>query len=233
MRITVLGATGATGRLLVEGALNRGWQVTAVARNPEAVRLTADAGSTAYGPHFSAQAVDASRFSAQAVDASRFSAQVVAGDVHDPDSIARAVEGSDVLVSGLGIVTGSPPGTLNAGAVAATTSGVPRVIWLGAFGTGRSAPAASALTRAVLKLALGKELDDKVAADETVLAAGGTVFHAGPLTNGPLSPRRRTAGLDHAPRRLFPGGVSRATVAVAMLDEASNARFPGRIAVPL
>ncbi len=195
----MLGATGATGRLLVQDALARGLEVKAIARDPRAV------------PGLIA----------------------VAGDVHDPESIARAVEGSEVLLSGLGIVAGSRPGTLTAGATAAVNSGVPRVIWLGAFGTGRSAPAAGALTRAVLGLALRKELADKIAADETVLAAGGTVFHAGPLTGRPVGVARRTLTQDEWPRRLFPATVSRATVAAAMLDEAIEARFAGRIAVPL
>ena len=110
-----------------------------------------------------------------------------------------------------------------------------RVIWLGAFGTGPSAGAAGAVTRTVLKM-LGDELADKIAADAAVLAAGGTVFHAGPLSNGPVSATRRTVGLAEVPRRIFPRRVSRATVAAAMLDEAENPAFPaflGGIAVPL
>jgi uncharacterized protein len=66
-----------------------------------------------------------------------------------------------------------------------------------------------------------------------VLRDGGTVFHAGPLGNGPLSPGRRTVGLNDYPRRLFPAGVSRATVAAAMLDEAESPRYQGAIAIPL
>ncbi len=56
--------------------------------------------------------------------------------------------------------------------------------------------------------AMRAKLEDKVAADAIVLRAGGTVFHAGPLGNGPLSPARRTVGLDGYPRRIFPSGVS-------------------------
>ncbi|GAB2587338.1 flavin reductase [Paractinoplanes abujensis] len=156
----------------------------------------------------------------------------VHADVHDPESIKRAVEGCDVLLSGLGIVKDSPPGTLTAGARAAVASGVPRVIWLGAFGTGRSAPHASGLTRAVLGAALRRELTDKIEADEVVLAAGGTVFHAGRLTDGPLAAFRSVAVKD-APHRVFPAGISRATVAAAMIEEAVHSNFPGRIAVPL
>jgi hypothetical protein len=80
---------------------------------------------------------------------------------------------------------------------------------------------------------LGKEVPDKVEADATVLRAGGTVFHAGPLGQGPVATTPRTVAADDAPRRLFPAGVSRATVAAAMLDEAESPRFAGALAVPL
>jgi hypothetical protein len=43
----------------------------------------------------------------------------------------------------------------------------------------------------------------------------------------------RTVGLDAVPRRLFPAGASRATVAAATLDEAEDPRFAGTIAIPL
>lgn len=63
-----------------------------------------------------------------------------------------------------------------------------------------------------------------------MLHAGGSGVHAGPLTNGDLSPTRRILELDAAPH-LFPRPVSRATVAAAMLDEAESTRFAGRVAV--
>jgi uncharacterized protein YbjT (DUF2867 family) len=197
MRIAVLGATGATGKLMVTAALDHGLLVTALARRPGLVpdrpRLTA-----------------------------------VAADVHDPASIARAVAGSDVLLSGLGVAKGSSPGTLTAGAEAAVASGVGRIIWLGALGTGPSAATAGLLTRAVLGVVLRSELPDKVAADAAVIAAGGTVFHVGPLNDGPASPNPRTLTPDQAPKRLFPAGISRATVAAAMVEEAVRGQFPGR-----
>ena len=204
MHIAVLGASGATGRLLVTEALRRGLAVTAIARDPRRIPVPDQPGLS-----------------------------TVEADVHDPASIARAVRGSDVLVSGLGIAKGGDPGTLAAGATAVVGSGVPRIVWLGAFGTGQSAPAAGWLTRTVLGLVLKNELDDKIRADETILAAGGTVFHAGPLTGGPAGAGRRSLGLTRAPRRIFPAGLSRATVAAAMVDEAGQARFPGQIVVPL
>jgi hypothetical protein len=80
---------------------------------------------------------------------------------------------------------------------------------------------------------MGSRLADKVTADAMILDAGGSVFHAGPLSNAPASASRRVVGLDRAPRRWFPAGVSRATVAAAMLDEAEAPRFGGAIALPL
>ncbi|MEU8231439.1 NAD(P)H-binding protein [Actinoplanes sp. NPDC048967] len=198
MRIAVLGATGATGTLLVTAALDQGLPVTAIARQPG--RVPARPGLT-----------------------------TVAADVHDPESIARAVAGSDVLLSGLGVVKGNPPGVLTAGAKAVAVSGVPRVVWLGAVGTGPSADVAGPLTRTLLSLFLRDEVPDKVAADATIIAAGGTVFHAGMLTDGPVAPGRRTLTLDRTPRRFFPGRVSRATVAAAMVEEAVRGQFPGQI----
>jgi uncharacterized protein YbjT (DUF2867 family) len=204
MHIVVLGASGATGQLLVTEALERGLRVTAIARDPRRVPVPDRTGLTK-----------------------------VAADVNAPGSIARAVEGGDVVLSGLGITKGGPARTLSAGAAAIVRSGVPRIVWLGAFGTGRSARAAGRLTRTVLAVVLKGELADKVAADEAVLAAGGTVFHAGPLGGGPAGGRRRTLTLDEAPHRIFPAGVSRATVAAAMVDEAVQPRFPGRIVIPV
>ncbi|MFD9698637.1 NAD(P)-dependent oxidoreductase [Lentzea sp. NPDC059081] len=155
----------------------------------------------------------------------------VAADVFDTEAITAALDGSEILLSGLGVPKGQKPGVLAAGARAAVASGA-RVIWLGAYGTGPSAAVASVLNRLVLK-GLGAEIADKEASDATVLAAGGTVFHAGPLSRQPLSPARRAVGLDTSPKSLLRLRVSRETVAAAMLDEAEHPRFAGRVAVPL
>ncbi|MGW0182500.1 NAD(P)-dependent oxidoreductase [Nocardia sp. NPDC003345] len=72
MRITVFGATGTVGRHVVEQALERGYEVTALTR-------------------------DASR-----IDRAHDLLRVIEGDVLDPAAVERAVLGSDAVVVALG-----------------------------------------------------------------------------------------------------------------------------------
>jgi uncharacterized protein YbjT (DUF2867 family) len=155
--------------------------------------------------------------------------RVVTADVNEPDSIAAAIDAQSVVLSGLGT---DRAGVLTAGAKAVLAAGPRRVIWLGAYGTGRSAEAAGVAGTKLAPL-LGDRLPDKVEADNAVIASGGTVFHAGLLDDGPESPWRRTVGLEDAPVLDLSVKISRATVAAAMLDEAEEPRFVGSIAVPL
>lgn len=203
MHVTILAASGATGLALTRQALERGHTVTAVARTP--ARITVP-------------------------DSPRLTR--LAADVRDPQAMAAALRGSETVLSGLGVAKGDKPGALTAGARAVIAAQPDRIIWLGAYGTGPSARAAGFATRTLLK-AMGAELTDKTTADAAILDAGGTVFHSGPFSGGPVSTVRRTVDLGAAPRRFFPARVSRETVAAAMLDEAQDPRFRGQIAVPL
>ncbi|WP_394616409.1 NAD(P)-dependent oxidoreductase [Lentzea sp. JNUCC 0626] len=148
----------------------------------------------------------------------------VAGDASGP----LTLDPGTVVLSGLGT---DRPGVLAEGARAVIAAGPRRIIWLGAYGTGASAQAAGE-GAAVLWKFFGDRIPDKVAADDAVLAAGGTVFHAGVLTDEPFQPGR-TVGLDEAPPFDLGAKISRETVAAAMLDEAEHPRFPGAIALPL
>lgn len=208
MKLAILGASGGTGRELVRQALARGHDVSALVRDPAAAGLA---------PHARLR--------------------VVRVDVNEPGSLRMALDRETTVLSGLGnrkgTTRGGRPGVLAAGAQAVLNAGPARTLWLGAFGTGASAQQGGWAVRRLLGWLLAPELPDKVAADNAVLRAGGTVFHAGPLTHGPLSASRRTVGLEAAPRRLFPATISRATVAAAMLDEAETPRFVGAVAVPL
>lgn len=203
MNLVIFAASGATGRELTRQAIGRGHAVVAVARDPARIELPDH-------PNL----------------------RRVAADVRDPDSILQAVGQEAIVLSALGTTSGDKVGLLDAGMRALLASRPQRLLSLGAYGSGRSSQTAGWATRTLLSL-MGAELVDKVAADSTVLQAGGTVFHAGPLSKGPLSMNRRTVGLANAPRRFFPAFVSRATVAAAMLDEVESPRFAGEIAIPL
>ncbi len=156
----------------------------------------------------------------------------VQADVRRSGALLEAIGDGRIILSGLGVSKGGKAGTLHAGAQAAIATRPERLIWLGAIGTGASARMAGWLTRNLLRL-MGAELHDKVAADTAVIAAGGTVFHAGPLSDRPIGPRLRTLCLDDVPARLFPARISRASVASLMLDEAETPRHPGETVVPL
>ncbi|MFJ3775490.1 NAD(P)-dependent oxidoreductase [Streptomyces sp. NPDC090075] len=203
MTLTVLGASGGVGTELTRQALDRGEEVVAICRHPDRIALPNSPRLTR-----------------------------VAADVLDTEAIARALDGRDTVLSALGTGDGEKPGVLTAGARAIVAAAPARVVSVGALGTGRSAKAAGWLTRTLLGVFLRAELDDKVGADETILTAGGTVLHVGPMSDGPVSATWRSVSLDGVPRRIFPAGVSRATVAAAMLDAADTGPH-GRILVPL
>ncbi len=202
MNLTILAASGKTGRELTRQALERGHTVTAVVRDPARLDLTS--------PHLT----------------------TIIADVFDAKSVAAALKAGGVVLATLGVAKGDKPGTLEAGARAVVAAKPSRIVWMGAFGTGPSAGPAGGFTRFMLKLAMGKELPDKVAADAAVLAAGGTVFHCGLISERPLSATRRTVRLSDAPTG-WPAKVSRATVAAAMLDEAESATPTTGVLVPL
>ncbi|QQS42874.1 MAG: SDR family oxidoreductase [Acidobacteriota bacterium] len=71
-RLLIIGATGGTGRQLLEQALGRGYSVTALVRDPSKLRL----------------------------DDPRL--KVVRGDVMDPDSLKGPMQGQDAVLSALG-----------------------------------------------------------------------------------------------------------------------------------
>jgi hypothetical protein len=203
MRVTVVGATGGTGRHLVTQALERGHQVDAIVRDPGQAALPSDPRLTIHR-----------------------------GDVRDAASIAAAIAPESVVVSGLGNASKKETGTLTVGARAVVAAHPARIVWLGAIGTGRSAGAVGRLTGLLLRAGFGAEYDDKVTADTAVLDAGGTVLHSGPLTDKADSPGTRALPLSAANRRFFPRSTPRATIARLMLDEAEAPAHPGQLIIP-
>ena len=203
MHIAVLGATGATGVEIVRQAHHRGHRVTALVRDQ----------SKAAWPEANS-----------GVEIREF--DVLSGSALD-------LRGVDVAVSALGIRKGDPAGTLRAGAEALMSSAAGHVVWLGALGAGASRGSAGWFYGALQSLIVGREHADKDGADLLALKANASVVHPGPLSDGEVSPTRRTVSVTELETRLVPAKVSRATVAAAMLDEAESPRFRGTVGVPL
>jgi uncharacterized protein YbjT (DUF2867 family) len=107
MNLVVLGATGRTGRLVVEQALAAGHTVTALVRSPE--KLTT----------------------------SHSRLRVVTGQATDTSAVSRALEGADAVISTLGGSGSVIADSTRAIVAAANQTGVSRVIVLSTFAADR------------------------------------------------------------------------------------------------
>jgi nucleoside-diphosphate-sugar epimerase len=85
MKLTILGATGRTGRHVIEQALDGGHTVVAFARTPGKLDIEHEALS------------------------------VVQGDIFEPDAVSEAVAGSDAIISVLGPTSNKPTYTISRG----------------------------------------------------------------------------------------------------------------------
>ncbi len=197
MKIVVFGASGRTGRPLVEQALAAGHHVTAFVRDPARLetrheRLT-----------------------------------VVQGDVHDAARVREAVAGQEAVLSTLGLAPKGPRDVVSAGTRAILAAmrehGVSRVVCESGAGVrterdSRSAGATAMTT--MLKLVARDVLRDAEASYQALKASDRAwVFVRAPrLTEGPRTGQYRTGYLQ-----LGPGAtISRADVADFMLKELTD-----------
>lgn len=204
MRTTVFGASGATGRLLVEQAMDAGHQVTAVVRDP--ARLPVHA-----------------RVPSGGLD-------VVRADVMDPAAIAPAVAGRDVVISVLGPRPRTTEPVCGPGAAsivaAMRASGARRLVVIAASGY-IDDPADGFLTgsiaKPIVRRLLRRSFADLAHADEIVSGSGldWTIMRPPRLTNGKRRAYRtvvdRTAGAT----------LSRADLAAATLIAAGDPAMIG------
>jgi uncharacterized protein YbjT (DUF2867 family) len=107
MNLVVLGATGRTGRLVVEQALTAGHTVTALVRTPEKL--------TAGHPNL----------------------HLVTGDATDTSAVSSALEGADAVISALGGKGSVIADSTRAIVAAARKTGVSRVVVLSTFAAER------------------------------------------------------------------------------------------------
>lgn len=169
-RLVVFGATGGTGRALVEQALAAGHTVTAVARKPEAVatrhpRLT-----------------------------------VLAGDVLAPATLESAIAGHDAVLSALGVHVRAPTTVCREGVAnilaAMARSGVRRIACVSASGLGDGSALSWPLRMFMLHILqplLRHPYDDLRAMEATLRASDldWTIVRPPRLTNGPRTDRLR------------------------------------------
>ncbi|SDN11015.1 Putative NADH-flavin reductase [Streptomyces sp. cf386] len=190
MKLFILGATGPTGRHLVDLALRSGDSVTALVRNPAGLGDLADRVTP------------------------------ITGDATSPRDVSAAAAGHDAIVSALGrgnSVRADGLFTRASAAVieAAEEAGVSRLVWLSSFGVGHTFDWSSTPQKLIYRTLLRSLYADKAIADESIRSSGldWTIVLPTKLTNGPAK------GTYHADDRLPMKGnpsISRADVAAFM-----------------
>ncbi|MDP2401636.1 MAG: NAD(P)H-binding protein [Actinomycetota bacterium] len=203
MRIAVIGATGRTGRHIVEQALGQGDDVVAFARTPETLGFV--------HPRL----------------------QAVAGDVRDVSSLRRAVKGCDAVASAIGDKPASRVDTYSVGIAnlmeAMAEHDVMRLAAISAAGTfARNDRNLSAGYRLMMRAVLRGLYDDLERMETRIMASGmqWTIVRPSGLTDGPQTGEYRV-GLDGKP--LSAGGrISRADVAGYTLKSLKVDTWVGR-----
>ncbi|MEY2562874.1 MAG: hypothetical protein QOH88_1067, partial [Verrucomicrobiota bacterium] len=207
MRVLVIGATGGTGRELVQQALAQGHQVTAFVRNPAKLEIK------------------------------HANLRVAKGDVLDYATVEAAMRGQDAVLSALGHKRFFYPNKIQSDGMrnilrAMKACEVPRLICETALGIGSSVGRLGLpYTFFVMPLILGFYMWDKVRQEELIMASDRDwiVVRAGLLKNGPARGAYRHGA--EAGNYFWPFPVSRADVAAFMLkqlrDDTYLAQAPG------
>jgi putative NADH-flavin reductase len=202
MKLLVLGATGATGKLFVSQALDAGHQVTAYVRDPAKV--------TQRQPNLA----------------------VVSGRVDDADALASALAGQDAVVSMLGNGMGKTDKTLiedstHALIRAAQDSGVERVVIMSALGVAESFAKGSTVGKFVYKRFMAGVFADK-ARGETELKSSRldwTLAYPATLNNKPLSNNVTATLLEDTPKLTGMPNITRADVSAWLLKTVTTGSF--------
>lgn len=201
MRILVVGATGGTGREIVQQALERGHHVTALARDPARVRAVHDR------------------------------LTVARGDVMDAASLAPALHGAEAVLCALGHKRWlGPSHILSRGTHhlvdAMRAAGVKRLVVETALGVGDSAGRLGLYyTLFTIPFILPFYWYDKGRQESVVRASGldWVIVRPGQLTNG-----RRRGAYRHGPRvgnYLWSVRISRADTADFMLNQLGDTPY--------
>lgn len=200
MKIAVFGATGDTGRNIVEQALAAEHQITVLVRDP--ARLS---------------------------DASK-KAKIIVGDVLDPLTVQETISGADAVAVSLGSRGDSPENTVSEGTKNIITAmkrhHVKRLVVVTSLGLGDSKNQVPRAFKLVMKTVMRKTMADKELQEIFVQGSGldWVIVRPGELTNEPPS-GEYTFGTDAS---IMAGKISRADVADFVLRNLSDDQFLGQ-----
>jgi len=168
-KILIIGATGPTGRHVLDLALKSGDTVTVLARRPEALEDVKD------------------------------NITVIAGDATSREDVAKAMQGQEAVIATLGTggslrANGLFTRAAEAVVHAAKQAGVSRLVWLSSFGVGETFRDASLLQKIMYRTLLRDLYENKEASEKIIRESGldWTIVYPTGLTNGPATGRYRT-----------------------------------------
>ena len=204
MRLLILGATGPTGRNLLEQALAAGHEVTALVRNPARLTTTHVRLASAIGDATDSRALESSMAGQQAVLSA-----LGAGNSLRSEIASRALA---ALIPAM------------------RARALKRVIFLSAFGVGETFGQASVVQRLMYRTLLRQIFADKEKANAMLRQSGldWTLVYPTVLTNGARAGTYRVG--EHVAMTGLPR-ISRADVAAFMLEQLSSAEWLRRTAV--
>jgi putative NADH-flavin reductase len=212
MKVVIFGATGPTGQELVTRALDKGHKVTAFARNPDAIQQEDE--------HL----------------------QVFTGDVLQPATVDRAMDGQQAVLCAIGPRRRSGAGETPVNVVSVATrhilesmkrSSVKRLITLSSVGVGDSRGKYQAglvmsflFERLVIPLALKQEFADKEIQEDLVRKSSvdWVIVRPTSLHDGEAKGAFKVA-LDG---ERVPGRIARADVAAFMVDQLTSNGLLGK-----
>jgi putative NADH-flavin reductase len=197
MKLSVFGATGGTGREVVEQALAVGTDVTVLVR-------------------------DSARLSDKAKGAN-----ILIGDVLDLHSVEAALNGVDAVVVSLGSRSDSPENTVSEGTkniiTAMQSLGIKRLVVVTSLGIGDSKNQVPFVFKMVMKTVMRKIMEDKELQEKFVRESGldWVILRPGELRGGPQS-GQYTFGTD---RSIMAKAITRADLAEFALVQCVDDRF--------
>jgi len=196
VKLLILGATGKTGGHILAQALDRGNQVTILARDRSKAGIP------------------------------RERLRVIEGDVRNHEALARAMDGQDAVISAIGrgmsfksenLIGQSVPGIL----MAMKAQGIKRLMFMSAMGVGETYRQAPVMAKLFFRTLLRGIYADKLAGDQLIRNStlDWTIVQPVQLNDGPLTKNYRAG--EQVPMSGMPQ-ISRADTAHFILDRLND-----------